>query len=401
MKKLITLSLLSLLVFINATGMAQETASEKEKGYQFTETKAIPHTPVKNQYRSSTCWSFSGIGMLEAELIRKGKGEYDLSEMFIVRNAYSDKAEKYVRLHGNLNMAGGGGFSDDLYVMETYGLVPEEVYDGKVIGEENHVHAEMDHVFKAYTDAVIENKNRKLTPVWHEGFEGLLDAYLGNYPQSFKYNGKTYTPESFEEELGLNPDDYIEITSYSHVPFYEEFIMQIPDNWLWSKTMNVPLEEMMEIIDHAVENGYTVAWGADISDKGFSWKNGVAIVPDTEIEDLSGTEKERWEELTPAERKKAMYSFEEIVPEKKITQKMRQEAYENYETTDDHGMLIVGKAIDQEDNEYYVVKNSWGTDGQIYEGYIYVSKPYIAYKTMNFMVNKAGVPKHLRKKLRL
>ncbi|MDZ7743868.1 MAG: C1 family peptidase [Bacteroidota bacterium] len=399
MKKPIVLSMAFLLVFFSTASMAREAASDDEKGYQFTEVKVIPHTPVKNQYRSSTCWSFSGIGMLEAELIRQGKEEYDLSEMFIVRNAYSDKAEKYVRLHGNLNMAGGGGFSDDLYVMKNYGLVPEEVYKGKVIGEENHVHAEMDHVFKSYTDAVIENKNRKLSPVWHDGFESLLDSYLGDYPESFEFDGKTYTPRSFEEELDLNPDDYMEITSFSHVPFYESFIMQIPDNWLWSETMNVPLEEMMEIIDYAVESGYTVAWGADISDKGFSWKNGVAIIPDTGIEDLSGTEKERWEELTPSERKKAMYSFEEIVPEKMITQEMRQKAYDNYETTDDHGMLIVGKAHDQQGNEYYKVKNSWGTEDHIYEGYIYVSKPYIAYKTMNFMVNKAGIPKHLRKKL--
>ncbi|MCF8388662.1 MAG: C1 family peptidase [Bacteroidales bacterium] len=386
-------------LFFSNTFAQDET--EKVNTYQFTEIKEIPHTPVKNQYRSGTCWSFSGLGMLEAELIREGKGEYDLSEMYIVRNAYSDKAKKYVRLHGNLNMAGGGGFSDDIYVMDNYGLVPEEVYSGKVIGEENHVHGEMDAVFKAYTDAVIKNKNRKLTPVWHDGFESLLDAYLGEYPETFEYEGKEYTPESFDAELGLNPDDYIEITSYTHVPFYEHFIMQIPDNWMWSETYNVPMEEMMEIIDYAVDNGYTIAWGADVSDKGFSWKNGVAIIPDTETKDLSGTEKERWEDLTDKERKKAMYSFEEIVPEKEITQEMRQEAYDNYETTDDHGMLIVGKAKDQKGNIYYKVKNSWGTEDHIYDGYLYVSKPYVAYKTMNFMVNKEALPKNIRKKLEL
>lgn len=401
MKKglLLLTAVLMLGLFNPLAAMADK--DEKENAYEFEEVIVIPHTPVKDQYRSGTCWSFSGLGMLEAELLRKDKGEYDLSEMFIVRNAYSDKAKKYVRLHGNLNMAGGGGFSDDIYVMDMYGLVPEKAYSGNVIGEDKHVHGEMDAVFKAYTDAVIKNKNKKLTPVWHDGFESLLDTYLGTYPETFIYEGKEYSPKSFAATLGLNADDYVEITSYTHVPFYEPFIMQIPDNWLWSETYNVPLDEMAEIVDHAVEEGYTIAWGADVSDKGFSWKNGVAIVPDTETKDLSGTEKERWEDLTPNERKKAMFSFEEIVPEKEITQEMRQEAYDNYQTTDDHGMLIVGKAKDQKGNIYYKVKNSWGTEDHIYDGYLYVSKPYIAYKTMNFMVHKDALPKDIRKKLDL
>ncbi|MCF8234781.1 MAG: aminopeptidase [Bacteroidales bacterium] len=400
MQKGILLMMAALMLGMISPAAAQEKEEEKN-AYEFTEIKVIPHTAVKNQYRSGTCWSFSGLGMFEAELIRMGKGEYDLSEIFIVRNAYSDKAKKYVRLHGNLNMAGGGGFSDDVYVLKTYGLVPEEVYSGKVIGEEDHVHGEMDAVFKAYTDAVIKNKNKKLTPVWHDGFKSLLDTYLGEYPYTFEYEGEQYNPAGFADDLELNPDDYVEITSYTHQPFYKPFIMQIPDNWMWSKTYNVPLDEMMEIVDYALDNGYTIAWGADVSDKGFSWKNGVAIIPDVEIEDLSGTEKERWEDLTPGERKKAMYSFEEIVPEKTITQEMRQESYNNYETTDDHGMLIVGKAKDQKGNIYYKVKNSWGTEGHIYDGYIYVSKPYIAYKTMNYMLHKNAIPENIREKLNL
>jgi bleomycin hydrolase len=393
-------SLMFVFLNINSTN-AQDEKTEDEKVYQFESTIDIPHTSVKNQYRSGTCWSFSGLGMLEAELIRTDKGEYDLSEMFIVRNAYSDKAKKYVRLHGSLNMSGGGGFSDDVYVMDKFGLVPEEVYEGLEIGEEKHVHGEMDAVFKAYTDAVIKNKNRKLTPVWHEGFEGMLNAYLGDYPETFTYNGIEYTPISFAEELGLNADDYVEFTSYTHVPFYKPFIMQIPDNWIWSETYNLPLDEMMGVIDHALEQGYTIAWGGDVSEKGFSWKNGVAIVPASNKEVLSGTEKEKWEALTTSERKKAMYKFEEIVPEKVITQQMRQDSYNNYQLTDDHGMLIVGKAKDQKGNIYYKVKNSWGTDSHVYDGYIYISKPFIELNTMNFMVNKDAVSKHLKKELGL
>lgn len=380
---------------------AQEEAVEKVKGYEFTDVKEVPHTPVPNQYRSGTCWSFAGIGLLEAEVMRKSGRSLDLSEMFIVWHTYSEKAERYVRLHGQINFSPGGGFYDVTYVMDKYGIVPETAYDGLAIGEDKHTHGEMDQVLKAYVDAVIKNPNRKLTPVWHKGLESVLDTYLGEYPTEFEYEGKKYTPKSFSNELGLRGEDYVQLTAYSHVPLYQPYIQEIPDNWLWASTYNLTLEEMMETLDNALDKGYTVAWAADVSERGFSWKNGIAIVPEENISDLSGTEKERWEALTPAERSKSMYSFEEIVPEKKITIEMRQKAYDNYETTDDHGMLIVGTATDQQGNTYYKVKNSWGTDDHKYAGYLYASVPFVQYKTMNIAVHKDAIPKHIWKKLGL
>lgn len=380
---------------------AQTEATPEKKGYEFTVVKEVPHTPVPNQYRSGTCWSFSGNGLLEAEILRKTGRTVDLSEMFIVRQAYLEKAMKYVRTHGSINFSGGGGGPDVTFVMDNYGLVPEAAYTGLVIGEDKHTHGEMDAVLKAYVDAIIKNPNRKLTPVWKQGFVALLDTYLGDYPAEFNYEGKKYTPQSFSKEMGLKGDDYVQLTAYSHVPLYQPFIQQIPDNWLWAETYNVTLDEMMEVVDYALNEGYCIDWAADVSEKGFSWKNGLAVVPEENISDLSGTEKERWEALTPAERSKAMYSFEKIVPEKKITPEMRQLAYDNYETTDDHGMLIVGIAKDQEGNKFYKVKNSWGTEDHIYNGYLYASVPFVQYKTMNIGINKEAIPKHLRKKLGL
>ena len=407
MKKIskIFMAFLLLAFMFNISVQAQDGKNEKDKkdekieAYVFTTIGEVPSTPVKNQYRSGTCWSFSGLGLIESDLLREGKDPVDLSEMFVVRNCYSDKAKKYVRFHGNLNFAGGGGFSDVIYVLDNYGIVPEEIYDGKEIGEENHVHGEMDIILKTYTDAVIKNKNKKISPVWHNGFNGILDAYLGEYPETFTYEGIEYTPKSYAESLGINPDDYVELTSYTHHPFYEAFIMEIPDNWMYNETYNLPIDELMEVFNNAIEEGYPIAWGADVSEKGFSWKNGVAIVPEEDLTDLQGTEKEKWEKLTAKEKKKSLYSFEKPVKEKEITQEMRQEAFDNYQTTDDHGMVITGMAEDQNRNLYYIVKNSWGTDNHIYDGYFYASEPFVKYKTMNIMVNKNAIPKKIRKKL--
>jgi bleomycin hydrolase len=380
---------------------AQVDSNNNSKGYQFTIEKENPSTPVKNQYKSSTCWSFSTLAFLESELLRMGKGEFDLSEMFVVKHIYAEKAKSYVRFQGSINFAGGGAFHDALHVIKEYGMVPEEVFNGKVIGEKNHMHGEMDEVTRAYVDGVVKNRNKKLSPVWYEGFQGILDAYLGDYPENFTYNGIKYTPESFAKDLNINVEDYIELGSYTHHPFYEPFILEVPDNWAMGQIYNVPIDEMMRIIDNAINTGYTVGWGSDISEKGFSWLNGVAIVPEEELTDLTGTEKERWEKLTNKEKEDALYSFEGPVKEKSITQELRQIEFDNYSTTDDHGMQITGVASDQLGNRFYKVKNSWGNDKQKYDGFFFASKPYVELKTIDILVNKNSIPKDIQKKLGL
>ncbi|OFX81243.1 MAG: aminopeptidase [Bacteroidetes bacterium GWE2_29_8] len=390
---------LALILIIGLNVSAQDNTEKKDTGYVFTNVKELKTTSVKDQYRSGTCWSFSSISFIESELMRMGKGEYDLSEMFVVRQSYIDKADLYVRMHGSVNFAGGGAFHDITNCMKKYGVVPEEAYLGLEIGEKKHIHGEMDAVLKSFVDAIIKNPNRQLTPVWKKAYSGILDAYLGKYPENFTYKGKNYTPQTFAKDLGVNPDDYIEITSFTHHPFYSKFIMEVPDNWGLGEVYNVPLKEMEEIMDYAINNGYSIAWGADVSEKGFSWKNGVAIVPEQDIAVLNDLERSKWEALSEKDKEAALYKFEKPGKEKVITQEMRQEGFDNYNTGDDHGMHITGIAKDQNGNQYYIVKNSWNTEGNSYKGYFYASKPYFLYKTMDFMVHKNGIPPAIRKKL--
>lgn len=375
---------------------------ETKDGYHFTAIKEIPNTPVKDQYRSGTCWSFSGLGFLEAEMLRKGKSEVDLAEMFIVWHTYDEKASKYVRLHGNLNFSAGGAFHDVTNIIKRYGIVPEEAYTGLNYGETKHVHGEMDRVLKKQVEAVIENPNKKLSPAWREALRGTLDSYLGEIPETFEYKGQTYTPMSFASDyVGLDMDDYVQISSYTHHPFYSKFVIEVPDNWMWGQVYNVPLEDMEAIVDNSIENGYTVAWAADVSEKGFSTsKKGVAVIPDADKQEMSDAEIARWEELSDKEKNDELYKLEKPGAEKVITQEMRQEAFDNYTTTDDHGMLIVGTAKDQNGSIYYKVKNSWG-DYNNYDGFFYASKPYVKYKTMSIMVHKDAIPKSIQKKLNL
>ncbi|MFO8234023.1 MAG: C1 family peptidase [Bacteroidales bacterium] len=399
MKKLNLFALLLLVaIFITGPSFAQED----DNGYEFTVVNELPATSVKNQHRSGTCWSFSAISLLESEMIRMGKEPVDLSEMWIVRHAYSEKARKYVRFHGHLNFAGGGAFHDVTNMIKKYGIVPESVYDGLEYGEEKHVHGEFDAVLKGYVDQVMKNRNKKLTPVWHDGFDRLLDTYLGENPEEFTYEGEEYTPTTFAfDYTGIDPDDYIELSSYTHHPFYSEFILEVPDNWAYGEVYNLPVDELVEVIDHAIETGYTVAWAADVSEKGFSWKNGVAIVPSKDLEEMDGTERSRWEDLSEEEKEEMMYSFEEPVPEKEITQKMRQKAFDNWQTTDDHGMHITGIAEDQNGTKYYKVKNSWSDEDHIYDGYLYASEAFVRYKTMDIMLHKDALPDDIADKLDL
>ncbi len=374
-------------------------AQEEEKGYRFEVISDLEATSVKDQYRSGTCWSFSGLSFLEAEMIKAGKKDVDLSEMFVVRNCYSDKAIKYVRLHGSLNFGSGGSFEDVLYTWKKFGLVPESAYTGLQYGEEKHVHGEMDELLKSYVDAVLKNKNKKLTPVWHKGFNGILDAYLGEYPDSFNYEGKEYTPKSFSSEfMGIDPDDYIIVTSFMHHPYYSKFIFEVPDNWVWGQVYNVKLDDLKEIMRNSLSEGHTFGWASDVSEKGFSFRNGVAIVPDNDVEELSDSEREKWETMTKSEREKLLYSFNGPVKEKVITPEMRQKGFDNYLTTDDHGMHITGMVKDQDGKIYYKVKNSWNTNNK-YNGYFYASESFVLLKTMNIMINKNVLPKDLKKKL--
>ncbi len=400
-KTLLSATLLVIALSFSVVTAQEDTATEKKKGYIFTDEIRLPVTPVKNQYRSGTCWSFGTNSLIEAELLRLGKGDVALSEMFVVRNTYFMKADRYVRFHGTINFGGGGALPDVLHIMTHIGVVPVEAYSGKVIGEENHVHGEMDAVLKAYVDAVIKNPNRKLTPVWKDGFSALLDAYLGAFPKEFSYNNKTFTPVSFAASLGLKASDYVQLTSFTHHPFHSDFIIEVPDNWNFEKAWNLPLDELMEVIDAALASGYTVAWASDISEKGFSHKNGVAIVPETEYQVMDGMERSRWEQLSQKEKDDMLYSFKEPLREKIITQEERQKGFDNLTTTDDHAMHIIGAARDQKGTKYYIVKNSWGTDNNPYGGYLYASAAYVQYKTISILLNKNALPRKISNRLGL
>lgn len=370
-----------------------------ESGYNFTVVKDLEATPVENQYRTGTCWSFSTLAFFESELIREGKGPKNLSEMFVVNHTYRDKADQYVRMHGKTNFGAGGAFTDVAYVWEHYGIVPESVYTGLTNGATKHNHAELNNILTAYVDAVIENKQKTLSPNWKEGYNGIVDSYLGELPKTFEYEGKEYTPKSYADELGLEMDDYVSLTSYTHHPFYVPFILEVPDNWLHLKSYNVPLDELIEVMDYAINNGYTLAWGADVSEKGFAFREGLAILPENEATiEVKGRDNKNFSD---AGATKVSNAFEEPVKQLEVTQEMRQKGFDNWETTDDHGMQITGIVKDQNGTKYYIVKNSWGTKYNNLDGYFFASEAYVRLKTMNIFLDKAAIPKDIAKKLSL
>ena len=376
-------------ILLSLSAVAQEVKQDKP---EFTVVKQAPVTSVKNQYRSGTCWCYSALSFVESEIIRQKGIEVDLSEMFVVNHAYFDRAVKYIRLDGKLGFSAGSSFGDVFEVIKAYGIVPQDVYSGMNYGTELPVQGELDAVLEGFVKALVTNPNRKLTPAWKPAFQGILDAYLGEIPATFKAEEKAFNPLTYRDYLGINTDDYINLTSFTHHPFYEPFIIEVCDNWRWGSAYNLPIEELMEVMYNAVENGYTIAWGADVSEKGFT-RSGIATVPDFENKVTAGSDQERWvgkyetgkEESAPAE-------------EKVITQEMRQIAYDNKETTDDHGMHIYGLAKDQNGNPFFIVKNSWGKAGD-YEGIWYASDAYVRYKTLNIVVHKDALPKSIKKKL--
>ena len=387
MKKILSLALLALCL----NTFAQRAPSPvKAKDYQFTTVKENPITSIKNQYRSGTCWCFSTISFLESEIIKaknlKDASLYpDFSEMFVVRKAYYDRAIKYVRMDGKLNFAAGSDFGDVLEVAKTYGLIYQGDYSGFQYGYDKPVQAELDAVLKGYVDAVVKNPNKKLTKVWPKGIEGILDAYMGEIPEDKIIKG---------DALGINLEDYIGFTSYTHHPFYTAFAMEVQDNWRCTPSWNVPLDEFMAIIDNAVDKGYTVAWGGDVSEPGFT-RDGLAILIDMEALATSGSDQERW--VGKAEEKPAEKAS---VKEIEVTQELRQDYYDEKTSTDDHGMHLYGIAKDQNGTKYYLIKNSWGETGE-YKGIWYMSENYVKGKTLNILVNKNAVPKAILKKIGL
>ncbi|MDL2264757.1 aminopeptidase [Parabacteroides sp. OttesenSCG-928-G07] len=391
---------LFLVIFI-MTGLFTSANGQGNEGYVFTPVKELKITPIQNQNRTGTCWCFSTLAFIESELIRMGKGEHNFSEMFVVNHTYRDKAEKYVRMHGTMEFAEGGAFDDVIYAIKHYGLVPEDVMPGKEYGEDAHVHSEMAAAMRGYVDAIIKNPNRKLSTAWKNGFNAIADAYLGELPEKFVYQGKEYTPLSLLKELGLNMDDYISLTSYSHHPFYATFPLEIPDNWRWSASYNLPIDELMQVMDNAVNTGYTIAWASDVSENGFT-RNGIGVMPDVTAIETAGSDQARWVGLSATEKNAEIQKMidQPGLQELWATQEMRQEAFDNYQTTDDHGMQIYGIAKDQNGKKFYMVKNSWGTDSK-YNGIWYVSEAFARYKTMDIIVHKNAIPAAIKTKLGL
>lgn len=382
-------------VVLCSVGFAQDVAhNKKDGGYNFTTIKDNQATEVKNQNRTGTCWSFSTISFFESELIRMGKGEHNLSEMFVVRNAYIGKAENFLRMYGKFQFGEGGATHDIPWVMRRYGIVPQSAYNGLEYGSETHNHSEMVAMLEAMVKELDRKPLGKLSPSWKKAFTGVLDAYLGDLPDDveefkFEYQGKEYTPKSFQKELGLDMDDYVSLTSFTHHPFYEEFVIEVADNWALGSSYNLPIDELMTVMEHSVKEGYTFSWCSDVSEKGFSFGNGLAIVPENE----STMSKKAVEDKTSA--------YDAPVAEKEITQENRQIAFDEQTTTDDHLMHVVGLVEDQNKDKYFLVKNSWGTDRNECDGYFYSSMPYMAYKTINILVHKDALPKDIKKKLGL
>ena len=374
------------------------TAQQSSRGpeYEFKTIKENPVTSVKNQYRSGTCWCFSALSFVESEILRTKGIETDLSEMFVVGKSYHDRAVKYVRLDGHLNFAAGSSFGDVFHVIKDYGIVPQEAMPGFNYGTDKPEHAELDAALKGYVEAIVKNPNKKLSTAWVNGFDGIVAAYFGEYPKGFSVNSVEYTPESYRDYLGINTDEYVNLTSFTHHPFYSQFALEVCDNWRWDTAYNLPIDELMEVMYNAIDKGYTIAWGSDVSEKGFT-RNGIAVMPvEKDAKPAAGSDQEKW--VGKSTEKAAEEVKAELPEEMTITQEMRQDGYDRKTTTDDHGMHIYGLAQDQNGTNYFIVKNSWGEAGK-YKGIWYASDAFVRYKTLNIVVHKDALPKTIAKKL--
>lgn len=393
---------MALLAVVALNVNAEEKKAEKSNANKpvFTVIKENKITSIKNQSRSGTCWDYSTLSFLEAEILKKTGKTYDLCEAFVANKTYFDRAVQVVRMHGDCQFAQGGSAYDPIYCLKHYGICPEDAMPlpGTLYGDSLNNFNEFFDVMTPYVLSVAKSKTDKLSSQWKVALHGIIDAYLGKCPEKFTYQGKSYTPMSFAQSLEINPDDYESFTSYTHHPFWTAFAVEVQDNWRNPLSWNLPLDDMMRIIDNAVMNGYTIAWGGDVSEPGFT-RDGLAYSIDAKkAQSLSGSDMAHWLKLTKTEKKNVLDSLGCKVPEVTPTQKLRQERFDNWELTDDHGMLIYGIAKDQNGKEYYMVKNSWGETGD-YKGIWYMTKNYIANNTMDFIVNKNAVPKDIRKKL--
>ncbi|WP_455628257.1 aminopeptidase C [Parabacteroides chinchillae] len=370
------------------------------QGYQFTEVVKLPATPVKNQASTGTCWCFATTSFLESELLRMGKGTYDLSEMFIVRQKYMNQLQDNYLREGKGNIGQGSLSHTYKHAFDQVGVVPEEAYTGINYNSDRHNHGELVKYLHAIANVAIQLRHR--SPEYDKLVNNLFDTYLGKLPEKFTYKGKEYTPKTFAASLGLDMDDYIELTSFTHHPYYKPFSPEVPDNWEHELMYNLPLDELISVIDSALGNGYTVCWDGDVSEKGFSFKNGVAINPEVvKVEDFSSTDRARFEKMDMKERLDEVYKFEQPCPEVNVTPEVRQQGFEAFVTTDDHLMHITGIAKDQNGTKYYITKNSWGTDRNAFGGYLNMSDSFVRAKTIYIMVHKDAIPAGIRAKLKL
>ena len=398
-KKLLAIALLLATNFsFGQFGYSEPSTNAEGSEYKFTKISHLDATPVQSQGYTGTCWSFSALSFFESELMRQGNENPDLlSEMYIVRKAYESKAEKYIRMDGKINFSEGGAFHDIPYVIRRFGIVPLDVYEGLNYGTKSHNHSELFSVLDGAVQGVKNNKGQ-LSTAWMTALNGILDAYLGEDVKEFEFKGKKYTPKSYAKEIGLDMDNYLSLTSFTHFPENEECMLAIPDNWAWGKSYNVNLDNLVKATEYALKNGYTVAWGADVSEKGFSFSNGLAINPkDPSTIQVAGRDNKNFSDAGADKKSNA---FKTPVEEVDVTPEIRQEGYDNKTTTDDHGMHIVGLYKDQKGTKYFLVKNSWGT-GNYPEGYLYVSESYFKWKTINVYMHKDALSPAMKKKLGL